>query len=333
MGIIENSSFRFDTFNYNEQQNEFMDLMMETIEFDAEGVQSVELMNEAEDEVFMYSAFELADENENISCISGSTAPSSPILIKTERRFDSSSSCASSVSFNSAKETGSIRIRASYSSLKKSLALKAKPSKHLNDSTTSSVNNSSLKLKDKRFRSSYERVRQTKKFYQRQRTSSKLNSLDLSEQLIKLKENNFNKSNQAELNISVNTNKPEKNSLKLYKPSFKVEKLLNDSRSIKKYLIDYDLIMKPKSSAKSKAVSLSNLANFSEFEMNYDINRSDETIQNMSLEQIRVPASLMSSLPIQIEKSLEIEEDQNDCSSTSSGFNQNRCSSGYLSDF
>ena len=327
MGIIENSSFRFDTFNYNEQPSEFIDMMMmDTIEFDAEGAQSAELMNEADDEVFMYSAFEL--ENETVSCCF------SPVLGKTERRFDSSSSsCASSASFNSTKEAGSIRIKASYSSLKKSLASRAKPSKHLNDSNTSSVNNSSSKLKEKRFRSSCERVRQTRKFYQRQRTSSKLNSLDLSEQLIKLKESSFSRPSQVELNAS--TIKSEKKaSLKLYKPSFKVEKLLNDSRSIKKYLIDYDLIMKPKSSNKSKAASLSNLANFSEFEMNYDnINRSDETIQNMSLEQIRAPASLMSSLPIQIEKSLEIEEDQNDCSSTSSGFNQNRCSSGYLSDF
>jgi hypothetical protein len=178
-------------------------------------------------------------------------------------------------------------------------------------------------------------VRQARKFYQRQRTSSKLGSIDLSGQLIKLKEKNFsNKSSRMELNANVN--KPDNKNLKLYKPSFKVEKLLNDSRSIKKYLIDYDLIMKPKCSTKPKTVSLSNLTSFNEFEMNYDINRSDETIQNMesqSLEQIRATTGLISSLPLQIEKSLDIEEDQNDCSSTSSGFNHNRCSSGYLSDF
>jgi hypothetical protein len=58
--------------------------------------------------------------------------------------------------------------------------------------------------------------------------------------------------------------------LKLYRPSFKVEKLLNDSRGMKKYLIDYDFLMLSSSQqqqqypriTKSKTISLNNLSSY-----------------------------------------------------------------------
>jgi hypothetical protein len=124
-------------------------------------------------------------------------------------------------------------------------------------------------LKDKRFRTRNQRVKHARKFYQRQRTSSTKLSIDLNDHsLTKLKDfqpmkhdsnpsqmsNNNNETVTADATVDTSLTKETQHhhhhhhilndsksaNFKLYKPSFKVEKLLNDSRGMKKYFIDYD---------------------------------------------------------------------------------------------
>jgi hypothetical protein len=145
----------------------------------------------------------------------------------------------------------------------------------------------------KRFRTRVQRVKHARKFYQRQRTSSTKLSIDLNDKLTKLHQFASTTTNEntetlaaksaaslvnestastcvQAVEVSKNTN------LKLYKPSFKVEKLLNDSRGMKKYLIDYDCLMKSNKQHVSKTFSLNNLSSIvtnnasSSYEMSND---------------------------------------------------------------
>lgn len=69
--------------------------------------------------------------------------------------------------------------------------------------------------------------------------------------------------------------------LRFYKPSGKVEKLLNDSRGMKKYLIDYDILMSQKKRglrrSRAKAYSLNNISSLF---CSYDTSCSNSAIQS-----------------------------------------------------
>jgi hypothetical protein len=213
------------------------------------------------------------------------------------------------------------------------------------NNTTNNNNN-----KQKKFRTRIERSKNERKFYQRQRTSSaKISLLDLNE-LIKLKRNLFEDEHQInkeqhkqpqcdtnnleliiqQLKQAASADARAQN-LKLYRPSFKVEKLLNDSRGMKKYLIDYDFLMLSSSQqqqqqqypriSKSKTISLNNLSSY-----NYD-----DLLNNVDIDD-----------NIFIEKSVEFKQ-ENDCfemdyleeddDENVNSIKSNRCSSGYLSDY
>ena len=184
--------------------------------------------------------------------------------------------------------------------------------------------------KKQRLRTRTQRVKHARKFYQRQRTSSTKLSIDLHDKLTKLKESSHHTSQEktispaailspneptvpchAEINTIMNatisaTNNKNAN-LKLYKPSFKVEKLLNDSRGMKKYLIDYDCLMK---SSKQKAVvpKTFSLNNLSSILLNTADSVSDREIANTGDNCLDDVSSYSS---IQLNKLLDWSEQDN----------------------
>ena len=138
-----------------------------------------------------------------------------------------------------------------------------------------------LNSKNKKFRSKYERFSYANKFYKRQqrkRTSTIKHSLSSA---------SIGHLNLGETNPTT------------YKPSVKVEKLLNDTRGMRKYLIDYDFLM-------------SNKANFTN-ETTKQINDS------LLFEKFR--SSFLNENSVLDSSEFMFQQ-------TSS----NRCSSGYLSD-
>lgn len=82
-------------------------------------------------------------------------------------------------------------------------------------------------FKPRRFRSKLERLNHTRNFYSRRGAHP---SSDASPALVR----------RHTATTGSNHNKST-----TYRPSFKVEKLLNDSRGMKKYLIDYDCLFQP----------------------------------------------------------------------------------------
>ena len=134
--------------------------------------------------------------------------------------------------------------------------------------------------KNKKYRPRCERVKYALKFYKRQRCST-------------LQVNHPN-------NI-------------LYRPSFKVEKLLKDSRGMRKYLIDYDILM------------LQNNKNDNQsFLLMERLKAMRNQSENFSSSSSRTTFSDVESLK-RLSKSLALEE-------SSKRLSSNRCSSGYLSD-
>lgn len=196
---------------------------------------------------------------------------------------------------------------ASFSSTPSAARTKAKSFKCFKSSVFSKMNDSS---KTKKFRSRIERLRQTKNFYRRQRTSS------LNVQTMTQIENVFTQ-------IENDNNK-----VKSYKPSFKVEKLLNDSRGMKKYLIDYDFLMSHQRKRKN-TVSLNNLNSLR--------NELDTTASLLSSS-----TNSMSSIDIKLNENDEwcdklrgplfCDIDDKENSLQMNIPSSNRCSSGYLSD-
>jgi hypothetical protein len=206
-------------------------------------------------------------------------------------------------------------------------------------------NNTTNNNKQKKFRTRNERSKNERKFYQRQRTSSaKISLLDLND-LIKLKKNLFEdeQQNQKEEQQQCETNSLEliiqqlkqaasadarAQNLKLYRPSFKVEKLLNDSRGMKKYLIDYDFLMLSSSQqqypriTKSKTISLNNLSSYK-----YD---DDDLVNNIDSEDNIFIEKCASK---QENDCFEMDYFEEDDDENVNSIKSNRCSSGYLSDY
>ncbi|CAF0709034.1 unnamed protein product [Brachionus calyciflorus] len=165
----------------------------------------------------------------------------------------------------------------------------------------------------KKLRSRIERLKQTNNFYRRrQRTSS----------------------------LSVQNNKSFKNTPEIknfYKPSFKVEKLLNDSRGMKKYLVDYDVLMSQKNQRKrNKTISLNNLNSlcndFTELTPSSILTSNANSLSSIDLdcklenENSEWTDKLRGALFYDL--SMNDKENSNQLNLPSS----NRCSSGYLSD-
>lgn len=156
----------------------------------------------------------------------------------------------------------------------------------------------------KKLRSRTERLRQAKNFYKRhQRTSS----------------------------LSV----PVENGVKhfvsnKYRPSFKVEKLLNDSRGMRKYLVDYDGLMSQTNKRKRKnTISLSNLNSLCNDSQSF-MSTSASSLSSIEFDLTNENELGCSNLrgALIFEDSLEEKENSLNLNIPSS----NRCSSGYLSD-
>lgn len=156
--------------------------------------------------------------------------------------------------------------------------------------------------RSKKLRSRTERLRQARNFYQRhQRTSS--------------------------LDVPVNAKNFVSNK---YRPSFKVEKLLNDSRGMKKYLIDYDGLMSHKNQPENKnTISLNNLDSLCN-ESNSFLSSSAESLTSNDFDLNNDYEFSCSNLrgALVFEDSLDDKEISLNLNPPSS----NRCSSGYLSD-
>lgn len=208
-------------------------------------------------------------------------------------------------------------------------------------------------LKDKRLRAKLQRVKHARHFYQRQRTSSaKLSLIDVShsDSYTKRKEScellSAAPSFTTNLSLSVSESAATANNntnLKSYKPSFKVEKLLNDSRGMKKYLIDYDCLMAPAVGGRrlKTTASLNNLSSLAD---------DDGGVVGLLKAAKREPPFTVESLSDcllkkmknfervnEVEEEVEVEEDDDeyDCDEEKKSFSSmsNKCSSGYLSDF
>ena len=195
---------------------------------------------------------------------------------------------------------------ASFSSTPSMARTKTKCSKTHKNSLFSKMNDSS---KTKKFRSRIERLRQTKNFYRRQRTSSL----------------NVQSMNQME-NVFLQTENKEKS----YKPSFKVEKLLNDSRGMKKYLIDYDFLMSHQRKRKN-TVSLNNLNSLcNEFDTTSLLSSSTNSMSSIDL-KLNENDEWCDKLrgPLFCDVSIDDKENSLQMMNIPSS---NRCSSGYLSD-
>lgn len=212
--------------------------------------------------------------------------------------------------------------------------------------------------KQKKFRTRVERSKNERKFYQRQRTSSaKISLLDLNE-LIKLKKNLFEdeqinqkdqesqqqKQQQEQLNCETNSLEliiqqlrqaasadARAQNLKLYRPSFKVEKLLNDSRGMKKYLIDYDFLMLSSSQqqhpriTKSKTISLNNLSSYKFEDDDNDMINNVDSDDNLFIDKCVSKQ--------QENDCFEMDYFEEDDDENVNSIKSNRCSSGYLSDY
>jgi len=238
-----------------------------------------------------------------------------------------------STSVNSTSGSSRIRMQNSYVLLKRRMMQQMNKRKHLNKSETGEQTKSEHILRDKRFRNKGQRVKHARKFYQRQRTSSTKLSIDLNDTLTKLKasneiNNNNNNQNISETNnnsqntrdemltpnVTVSSSKNETSNLKSYKPSFKVEKLLNDSRGMKKYLIDYDCLMTSSKQQQyssigkvGKTFSLNNLSNLLVNESNFDsVDLDNENQCYMGAATTTTTASSFSS--IQLNKLLDLNE-------------------------
>ena len=109
--------------------------------------------------------------------------------------------------------------------------------------------------KSKKFRTRLERVKYESKFYNRQRTSSHLAAAvaaaaaataePLSSNAAEEQQHEFAEQQQYEhfSNEETCLTMHNDNESRNYKPSYKVEELLNDTRGMKKYLVDYDDIL------------------------------------------------------------------------------------------
>lgn len=89
-----------------------------------------------------------------------------------------------------------------------------------------------LSIRQRRLRSKLERLNQTRNFYSRRTEPSPQTN--------------------ASLLTTPTTKRNRSNNTTVYRPSFKVEKLLNDSRGMKKYLIDYDCLLEQPSLKKQQ---------------------------------------------------------------------------------
>lgn len=246
--------------------NEFIDMMMiDNMDF------TEEYIDDGDEPTALYSQMSV---HSNESSLSSSSCVSSASF-----SHDATSNFSSHLKPVNNTNSGRIKMQNSYVLLKRRMQMTKR--KHLNKSETGDQVLEHMP-KDKRFRNKGQRVKHARKFYQRQRTSSTKLSIDLNDTLTKLKENShyyfapnetnttINNTNNTPISNANNSDRPcvnsnEKSNLKLYKPSFKVEKLLNDSRGMKKYLIDYDCLMassKHQNMSKvSKTFSLNNLSN------------------------------------------------------------------------
>lgn len=100
------------------------------------------------------------------------------------------------------------------------------------NSQTSSHHHRLLSIRQRRLRSKLERLNQTRNFYSRRTTEPSPTSTTM----------------------VTSPTKRSRNNTTVYRPSFKVEKLLNDSRGMKKYLIDYDCLLLEQPSLKKPVV-------------------------------------------------------------------------------
>jgi hypothetical protein len=124
---------------------------------------------------------------------------------------------------------------------------------------------------------------------------------------------------------------PAKNNNQFYKRSFKVEKLLNDSRGMKKYLIDYDCMfmastVRPIDCESSVSMSIHENDKLSSSNVSMcDENEIELTLDSGDMFGLEFLNGLTKSKPDS--QSLKINQSTSFSSSSS-----NRCSSGYLSD-
>lgn len=232
-------------------------------------------------------------------------------FLSPDETSNQSTSSLNSTLSSSTKESTKIKIKKAYSSLKRSMTIKNKIDKgHIRLNKSLNTCDSSL-IKTKKFRTRFERIKQTKKFYQRRQRTCSLSS-----------QCNQADSTQILLNLIQYQSRTNKLSSSSYKPSFKVEKLLNDSRGMKKYLIDYDCLM----SHQKKTISLSNL---NSFKLSYDNVNQESMASSLETNSVLFDKFRSSFMLFNNNSNAEIISDNNQhCVDKKS----NRCSSGYLSD-
>lgn len=326
--------------------NDFIEMMMiDNMDFTVE-----EYIDEDVDEqepIMLYSQMNessFASNNSNTStssALSSSSSLSSVSLTSREANASFSQVTNNTSTVNSTSGSSRIKMQNSYVLLKRRMMQQMNKRKHLNKSETVQEQTMSEHiLKDKRFRNKGQRVKHARKFYQRQRTSSTKLSIDLNDtSLTKLKAsneinnntqninetNNSNNNNSQTTrdemltpNVTVSSSKSETSNLKSYKPSFKVEKLLNDSRGMKKYLIDYDCLMTSSKQQQQqyssigkvgKTFSLNNLSNLIVNESNFDsIDFDNDNICYMGAAATSTTTTASSFSSIQLNKLLDLNE-------------------------
>lgn len=217
------------------------------------------------------------------SSSSSASSISSPVVTNTKTTISSSSSSSSSYVFRLSPNPHNRSRRFLSKTMSNLPKLTQQANNRLVDLTLQLTNSKKTKI----FRSKLERLNQTRKFYLRRRGGRFVNV-------------------KAASTTTTTVTRPvasTQNTGRIYRPSFKVEKLLNDSRGMKKYLIDYDVLMCP---AKQPATDQSYLS-------------STSLVQQQKSAQKPIAAS-----PILFDK-------QNDQPVEYMPYS-NRCSSGYLSD-
>lgn len=276
-------------------------------------------------------------------------------LLSQDVSTQSSSSFNSVDSMNStsSSESRKIRSRNAYRSLKRSLALRSKARKGQIRLNKSLDQQDSSILRHKKFRNRFQRIKETKKFYQRrQRTISLLNQTEMSK---------FAQNDLTSLNTEVDFETQDQQ-FRSYKPSFKVEKLLNDTRGMKKYLIDYDCLMSQQKfsslstnfNGDKRTISLNDLnsilaydldstslissapmfksfSNYSNSFSSFELDKVFNSNEN-SLILDRIRSSFLIFNNHQNGASLKINEGEEKTIQLNNAPNSNRCSSGYLSD-
>lgn len=167
--------------------------------------------------------------------------------------------------------------------------------------------------KNKRFLPKKERNRIAGKFNKRARTSSKINNVKLVE---------FNNSLLKKMSKNLK--------LASYKPSTKVEKLLNDTRGMRKYMIDYDGLMtqRQQNFVNLTYASLVNITANATLESSRMISYSLKTLS--STPRINKLDLIKSHLRASI-RNRSVCVNQRDLTSTNK-LASNRSSSGYLTD-